>query len=383
MGKITGALLFLSGSSFVLLLQSRTTLYDGFTSTRGLAPTLGDSSVLLPDSCNNKPTYDKVEYEGYVPASTEEYVVKQAVALGYNGRLPAGCPIWLDANQTTPSIFADLVQYREDLKEYNKRVQEFSFDIKDLRLRIAEDSSHEVCKTVDLHPDGIQGIFSKSRQVSYTASGFVEPLLPPMRHPDFCERGEKSVLDLNYLVHDFGNMCRQLKPTSRIVLFDLGASLQFHKGDNPALEVIDLFTKFGFPFDHIYSYEVTKTEAAVVFDSVPRHLLPAYHWINVGVNTTVDSPLNPWTGLLDKYNPDDLVIFKLDIDTPHLEIPLAEQLLGDERLAKLVDQFYFEHHVAMKEMHRYWRRNVRGNVKTTLDLFYGLREKGVPAHFWV
>ena len=57
--------------------------------------------------------------------------------------------------------------------------------------------------------------------------------------------------------------------------------------------------------------------------------------------------MNPWNTLLEKYNEDDLIIFKLDIDTPDLENPLAQQLVEDERLVNLVDQFYFEHHVVV------------------------------------
>jgi hypothetical protein len=60
--------------------------------------------------------------------------------------------------------------------------------------------------------------------------GYVEPLLPPLRHPDFCKKGRnvriRAVYDLSYLVHDFGAMCRRLKRHSRIVLVDMGASLE-------------------------------------------------------------------------------------------------------------------------------------------------------------
>ena len=49
--------------------------------------------------------------------------------------------------------------------------------------------------------------------------------------------------------------------------------------------------------------------------------------------------------LLPKYNEDDIIIVKLDVDTPSVELPLAHQLLEDERFAKVVDHFYCEHHV--------------------------------------
>jgi hypothetical protein len=47
----------------------------------------------------------------------------------------------------------------------------------------------------------------------------------------------------------------------------------------------------------------------------------------------------------------------------------------------LIDQFYFEHHVLNSELEG-WRQSMKGTVKESLDLFAGLREKGIPAH-WV
>jgi hypothetical protein len=42
--------------------------------------------------------------------------------------------------------------------------------------------------------------------------------------------------------------------------------------------------------------------------------------------------------------PEDSVSFKLDIDTPTVEIPLAMELLQDPQLLGLVDEFFFELH---------------------------------------
>jgi hypothetical protein len=66
-------------------------------------------------------------------------------------------------------------------------------------------------------------------------------------------------------------------------------------------------------------------------------------------------------------------------------VPLVKQILEDKDgvYGKLIDQFYFEHHVKMSEMRPFWKKTAEGTVKDTLDLFYGLREKGIPAHFWV
>ena len=43
---------------------------------------------------------------------------------------------------------------------------------------------------------------------------------------------------------------------------------------------------------------------------------------------------------------------------------------------------YFEHHVHLGERAPWWGGSMKGTVQESLDLFGGLREKGIPAHFW-
>ena len=96
--------------------------------------------------------------------------------------------------------------------------------------------------------------------------------------------------------------------------------------------------------------------------------------------------MNPLESILKKFDEDDFVVLKLDIDTPEIELPLARQLLEDKDgvYHKLIDQFYFEHHVHMAEAKQFWgQRFMNGTIKESLELFHGLRQKGIPAHFWV
>ena len=92
--------------------------------------------------------------------------------------------------------------------------------------------------------------------------------------------------------------------------------------------------------------------------------------------------MNPFYSILKQFNEDDLIVVKLDIDTPEIEVPLVKQLLEDDSISKLVDHFYFEHHVHMDEMYRHWVPS-KGTLKDTFDLMSGLRAKGVAAHFWI
>jgi hypothetical protein len=326
------------------------------------------------------------QYSAYKSAPVETDMLAHLGRLGFNTHgnvTSSGCKIMReqpdDVKPAILSIHKDLLGFREDLQAYRKALEDFE-GIGDLRLKLG--GRADVCAKVDLHEKGLLGIF-KSGQLSHTRSGFVEPLIPAMRHPEFCFN-ETFLLDPGYLVHDFGAMCRKLKRTSRTVLIDMGASLDFHSGEtSPAVYLTELYRKFGFSFDHIYAYEVTPKVPASVFQKVPDHLMAAYHWINVGVESDPTSSLNPLKMILDNFNEDDFIVVKLDIDTSFIEVPLAKQLLNDKKLPGLVDQFYFEHHVKLGELAGSWTRSMKGSIRDSLELFIGLREAGVPAHSWV
>jgi hypothetical protein len=141
-----------------------------------------------------------------------------------------------------------------------------------------------------LHPDGLQALFP-SKQLSLTKSGYVEPLLPPLRSPHFCGDNSKQYgLSLNFLVHDFEAICLNLKPWSRIVLVDMGAALDFH--DNhlqkpPMIDLMTTFEKFGLHFDHIYAFEINGKDPNKVYgEYLPVDYFTSYHWINTGTMIT-------------------------------------------------------------------------------------------------
>ena len=85
--------------------------------------------------------------------------------------------------------------------------------------------------------------------------------------------------------------------------------------------------------------------------------------------------MNPWYSIIKKFSQDDLIIVKLDIDTAEIENPLAHMLLEDDSVNKLVDQFYFEHHVVMAEMLPIWRNTMKGTIQESFHLINGLRKK--------
>ena len=330
----------------------------------------------------------------YLPADVEAYLMDHLEALGWDvptGEV-SGCDIWKDESLTTKEVFQKMHGFHVDLGEYTKAVNQFKPIpnlMKTIRANGGNNGSHPICKTASIHPSGIQSLFP-SKQLSLTTSGFVEPLLTPMRHPDFCLVGtsDEILMTIDYLVHDFEAMCSKLKPTSRLVLIDMGASFTYKiNGGKAMIDLINTYKKFGFYFDHIYGFEANFQEPGMLFkDLLPVDLIPSYHWINTGVMAGKDDKMNPLYSIVDKFEEDDFVVVKLDIDTDEIEVPLANQLLADEKLHKLVDQFYFEHHVHMKEMKNWWGRHNHwrnaGSLKDTFELMNGLRNKGVPAHFW-
>jgi len=323
---------------------------------------------------------EQIKYE---PSSIETYFMENLVNLGYDKAFhnTSGCNIW---NNETSEIYLDLHEYADSLNAYNEAVKNFT-EIPDLMESIKlSGGDHQICNNAKFHPDGFEAFFKNMKFLSRGNSGFMEPLTTPMRHHGYCIgwRPQKYLFEQNYIVHDYEAMCKQLKPTSRRVFIDIGASMK--RENNPLTSFLAEFKKFGFHFDHIYAFEITPFQAKEVYEDIlPDEYMASYHWINTGVKAGAEDKLNPLHSILRKFNEDDFVVVKLDIDHSETELPLAFQLLEDESLHPLVDQFYFEHHVFLAEMARWWTESMSGSIKDSMELFHGLRQKGVPSHFWI
>ncbi len=122
-----------------------------------------------------------------------------------------------------------------------------------------------------------------------------------------------------------------------------------------------------------------------MYELLPREYINSYHWINVGVSAEEGNKLNPLESIIKTLDEDDFVVVKLDIDTPSVELPLVRQLLQDKDgiYSKIIDQFYFEHHVHLGGLKNTWgREGMFGTVKDSLELFSKLTAKSIPAHYW-
>ena len=321
----------------------------------------------------------------YSASSVEQYIMDNLDKLGYGkDNNPKTCSMWTDPSITTAEVHKKLNAFKDDIEAHTEAIKKFE-PIPELMksIRAGEDID-EVCQKTRLHPDGLRALFP-SNELSLSNSGYIEPLLPPLRHHSLCTNQNTQLMTLDYLVHDFEVMCRKLKPHSRLVLLDLGASLDFHGSTQPIMSLINLYEKFGFKFDHIYAFEVTKKDPDVVYgEKLPDKFFHSYHWINVGVTSEKGHKLNPFHNILEKFDADDLIIVKLDIDNSSIEMPLAYQLLEDKDgiYSKLIDQFYFEHHVHLGELAPSWKGFMNGTVKESFELFQNLRKKGIASHSW-
>ena len=212
-----------------------------FLQARFIAKLMNEASSTMPRGDSPTTTKINVSYKDtikeYVPSSFEKYIIDNAERLGYASEkvgtasepwlnLASGCAIWNDPELTNKEIHSSLQSYQKDLEKYNVAMENFQ-PIPDIFDEIIK-GNYDACSSAKVHPNGLTGLFP-SNQLSLTKSGYIEPLTPPMRsYKGMCTTGQ--VMDLDYLVHDFEAMCRNLKPTSRRVFIDLGASLDHGTG---------------------------------------------------------------------------------------------------------------------------------------------------------
>jgi len=85
----------------------------------------------------------------------------------------------------------------------------------------------------------------------------------------------------------------------------------------------------------------------------------------------------------------DFVVFKLDVDTPGIEIPIALEVLSNPVINSLVDEFFFEFHFQdefMAPPSEWSNLAAHGNFSLSregiMNYFLNLRKTGVRAHYW-
>lgn len=123
----------------------------------------------------------------------ETYLIEHSQLLGFNETDAAladvnqkyiACEMWKDPSRT--DIYENLQAFREELHEYERLVRQYNATVHDVRHHMKK-GDKSICDSLQLHPKGLTGIFTSPSSLSLVSNGggYVEPLLQPLRHPDF------------------------------------------------------------------------------------------------------------------------------------------------------------------------------------------------------
>lgn len=259
----------------------------------------------------------------------------------------------------------------------------------------------------------------------------VEPLTGTARHPlsspwpcnlrkELSEAGERfdkkwvkghpvNKYDVSHLV--LSNRCnrgagrnsrcrpKSLRGSGRALFYDLGSShfgrmikLPDHTSANsswsaprlpggygPSIPLFyAMFARNCIEFDAIWAWEARHMPDW--WRTVPEVMRKKLTFINEPVNLTEASAL----GVLETTAlPEDFVVFKVDIDSPNIELSLVHAIANRPELSRLVDEFFFEYHLFVDDALPWKKGFANSTVAEALELMQRLRRLGIRAHFWV
>lgn len=109
----------------------------------------------------------------------------------------------------------------------------------------------------------------------------------------------------------------------------------------------DHYHERGQKFDKFIAVEVDVLNDTLAYRQVPTDLVGIYQLINVGLTMKERDPLNTIDMIKRVVRPNDFFVFKLDIDSAPIEMPIIESLLADDPknggASALIDELMFEH----------------------------------------
>ena len=150
-------------------------------------------------------------------------------------------------------------------------------------------------------------------------------------------------------------------------------------------------------FDMVKAWEMTILDPKEYWSRVPSQWKPYWTFMNVPISANHQHSDSPIRIIKSIATANDFVSFKLDIDHPDTEMPIALSLLSDPSFTRLVDEFFFELHFQCEVMTLWdtskggcgWGTRVpqsshglRLDRSSVLRFFAQLREKGIRAHIW-
>jgi len=219
---------------------------------------------------------------------------------------------------------------------------------------------------------------------------YIEPLAGILRDPRFpsCKKNItmsetfELVYSIDWLVMADG---QSTVPGGKKRFFDAGCT---HFSD-ALLFFVTQYEKRGIIFDEIYAWEAREQPYASFWTGIPPRVRqfwePRLRFHNgVPVSGVLGAEHNPVEKIHRLCGPLDFCAFKLDIDTPEVELALVQQLLGNpQQTHASLSEFFFEHHVRGIMENYGWFHNVSGDFPGSYKIFTELRKLGVRAHSWV
>lgn len=124
---------------------------------------------------------------------------------------------------------------------------------------------------------------------------------------------------------------------------------------------------------------------------MPPKIIPYLHLVNAPVSPNIEDGLSVMRMIDQIASEEDFVSFKLDIDTPEVEIPIFLDILRNPERSAKVDELFFELHFNCEVMKSCgWETHhipqefhgFKLDRYNTLKAFQDIRYKGVRSHFW-
>lgn len=143
-------------------------------------------------------------------------------------------------------------------------------------------------------------------------------------------------------------------------------------------------------FDQVYAWELTLLEPIDYWSRVPKKWIPFWHFFNIPISSNTTDHNSPMNMISSIASPHDFIAFKLDIDTPSVEMPIALEILKNPLISSLIDEFFFELHFRCEVMTSCgWGKRVPYEMNGlildrphVLKYFIELRHQGIRAHIW-
>ena len=207
--------------------------------------------------------------------------------------------------------------------------------------------------------------------------------------PDFPDSKALIFLDPTFYARVASHLASSsLSPRPRALLFDAGstrwqsAPVAGQPERSGLAWFIDTYKALGIEFDAVYAWEAAVKPARDYFSDMPTRIAARTHFYNVPV-TDAGGGLDDVIAVIKTVSaPGDFVVFKLDIDTEHLEESIVLRLLEEADAGELVDDFFFEHHVDCDIMRKWWGPVDLRDLHDSYSLFAALRKRGIRAHSW-